>query len=199
MNDLVMDVDSLSGIMEFSKVKERRNLSCVSSLFKETFDSSREKCTKISMWDLVNERRERFVFPIVTSKHQTIRECLPKGYRSNQMRHLELDAIKTLQYGFDINITFDDLISTIRENKSYEIFLKLACAFFLEDKDPRMTLETLYAKYSPYGDKLYFIDQDVERKVPIWDHIDGLEETCDNQNGDDTLELYISILFDCFE
>ncbi len=195
-----MSVDSLSGIFEFSKVKERRNLSCISSLFKETFDASRKECTKISMRNLVEERRERYEFPLVTSKHQTVKECLPKGYRGHhQMRHLEQHAMKILQHDFDINITFDDLISTIRENKSsYGIFLKLAATFFLKDKDPRMTLETLYAKYSQGGDRLYYIDQDIESKVPLWEHVDGLEDTCDNQNRDDTLELYISILLDCF-
>lgn len=39
--------DVLSRIMEFSCVKERRNLSCVSTSFRDTFDISRKECTRL--------------------------------------------------------------------------------------------------------------------------------------------------------
>ena len=194
-----MNVDSLSRIMEFSKVKERRNLSCVSCLFKETFEKTKEECTRLAMGKLVEERRERFEFPIVTSKHQTIRECLPKGYRRYHiLRHLEKRAMKIIQYEL-FYLDFDDMISTIRENKSYEFFMKLSTLFFFRDKDTRMTLETLYANFSPDGEKLYHIDDFIKNKHPLWKHMDGIEETCDNQNRDDTLEFYVALLYDCFE
>jgi len=75
------NVDSLKGIFEFSRIKERRNLSCVSSIFLEAFYESREECTKIAMLGLVQERRDRYEFPTVSCKEQTIRESLPKKYR----------------------------------------------------------------------------------------------------------------------
>lgn len=118
----------------------------------------------------------------------------------NQMRHLGFHAIKILQHSLYIHNTFEELLSIIRENpQMYGIFLKLSALFFLEEKNPRMTVENLYEKYSMDGDRLYYIDEMIESKIPIWDHVDGLVDTCDNQDGHDTLEYYISILLDCFE
>lgn len=45
----VDNLDVLAHIFEFCKVKDRKNMSCVSRVFKEAFDVSRKECSKLGM------------------------------------------------------------------------------------------------------------------------------------------------------
>ncbi len=190
MNDLVMNVDSLSGIMEFSKVKERRNLSCVSSLFKETFDKSMEECTRIATRGLVEERRERYEFPIVTSKEQTIRECLPKKFdMKGLVIYLAYQAISIIRYEFDWETDEEFLTHIIKKEKfMFSIFMKIATLRLFQKLSSKKTLRILFLELSHNKHPLYMEEpSSIEIKKPVWYHVDGLFDVHHEPEDEDVL------------
>ena len=180
MDGLVINADSLSCIMEFSKVRERRNLSCVSSLFKETFDSSGLRCTKIALSGLVQERRDRYEFPIVTSKNQTVGECLPKNMDVRRITtYLLTRAIYILYNNFKQSVDLDYISSTIRKDKyMFSIFMKFAAIGLLYKLDPDTKIEKVFQDYSTGHQKYYYLDEpgSLDNNQPIWFHVDGLND-----------------------
>ncbi len=180
MNDFVMNVDSLSGIMEFSKVKERRNLSCVSSLFKETFNYTEDMCIDMAITNLVRERRDRYEFPIVTSKNQTVGECLPKNMDVRRITtYLLTRAIYILNNNFKQSVDLDYISSTIRKDKyMFSIFMKFAAIGLLYKLDPDTKIEKVFQDYST-GHQMYnYLDEpgSLDNNQPIWFHVDGLND-----------------------
>lgn len=108
----VVKVDSLCNVMEFCKIKERRQLSCVSRDFKEAFDISRKKCVMIAMRPIVRERNDRFFFYHVRSPDELLVELLPYGLRRQQMAEYidyQIDAMFKRHYteGMGANAFYD--------------------------------------------------------------------------------------------
>lgn len=145
-----MNVDSLSSIMEFSKVKERRNLSCVSSLFKETFDSSRLKCTKIALVKLVKERREKMYFPIVESTDQSVKDCLPKNFKSNVLqRYLTYQMKSIYSLEFRDGMELGQMCPLIEEDPfDMGIVSKFTAIQFLDEIDGNQTILSVFEEYA---------------------------------------------------
>lgn len=80
-----ISVNSLALVLEFSRVKERRNVSCVSRRSKEAFDLSREKCSSMALHRIALERREFWEFPEILDDGQTIADCMPERYNFTRM------------------------------------------------------------------------------------------------------------------
>ena len=109
---LSLNVDSVSRVMEFSRVMERRNLSCVSSIYKEAFDASRDTCTKIVMNKIVEERQEKMYFYTIYHADETLGDVLPRTFDKSQLTgyvQYQIDGIFNRNYkeGMDANQFYD--------------------------------------------------------------------------------------------
>jgi len=157
----IINTDSLQAIFEFSQIKERRNLSCVSSVYKEAFYVSREECTKIALKRLVQERRDRYEFPVVKSKYQTVKECLPRNIEHDRLVvflfYQAVNIIKNILALDDVDIwdlDEDYLETVIRCNKfMHSIFMKLGTLRFFSTMDSNRTIETIFQDCSRGGNE----------------------------------------------
>ena len=193
-----MNVDSLSGIMEFSRVKERRNLSCVSRLFNETFYYTENICTGIALTTLVRERRDSYEFPVVTSKIQTVGECLPKNMDVKRITvYLVTRAIYIINNNFKFVVDLGHVSSAIRKDRyMFSIFMKFAAIGLLYKLDPSIKIEEVFQDYS-YGNQMYsYLDEpgSTNKNKPIWFHMDGLKDVFGHDLLDGCIDRVLGLL-----
>ena len=117
MSTPVLESDSLKGVFAFSRVRDRRNLSCVSMTFKDAFDNSRHECSKIALACLIKERRARYEFPVVRSYIQRVSDCLPENlYPINMKMYLFYQIIVLFSRHYDENKSFLDFVRFVRSD-----------------------------------------------------------------------------------
>ena len=195
LSDIVMNVDSLSRVMEFSKAKERRNLSCVSSVFKETFDSSKMECTKIAMRKLVEERRERYEFPIITSKDQIIMKCLPKNFRKLSLTNFLTYQVRNVFLNKSREgLSFDDFCLDLGRHE-LKFITKIAAMDFMDDYASHNTiLEAFEERTDIWSIDQFHKDMQDGNKYCIPIHMLSIANT----DGDYVTEVYIRRFWDRF-
>ena len=88
-----LDSNSIVGILEFSRISERRMMSFVSLVYKETFDKTRESCTRIALKRLVEERRLRYEFPVVNNIYCPIVLCIPREFEPRRILSYLIDQL----------------------------------------------------------------------------------------------------------
>ena len=132
----IVSLDSLCNIMEFCKVRERRQMSCVSRDFSQAFDRSRLRCAMIAMAIIATERKRRFYFYIIRSPSEPLEDVLPVGLRRHQMTeyvNYQIDAMFKRYYvkGMDVNAFYDVIDNSFHMTDLFKIgaVLKLIQAF----------------------------------------------------------------------
>lgn len=131
-----ISLDSLCNVMEFCKIKERRQLSCVSRDLKSAFDRSRQKCVMIAMAIIAAERINRFYFYGIRSPKDLLEDVLPVGLRRYQMTeyvNYQIDAMFKRYYveGMGANAFYDIIDDSFHLTDLFKIgaVLKLVGAF----------------------------------------------------------------------
>lgn len=148
-----MDVDSLSGIMEFSNVKERRNLSCVSSLFKDTFESSKIKRANSTVKENVRKRLWKTYWYALDDPDELINDVFPSGFNRHQFsKYIDYQIDGIFQRSYVEGMSCGDFCDIVRgsfhidrifkigtvlsriEDLSHEEYMKMTIDdFFLRD------------------------------------------------------------------
>lgn len=184
----VFKVDSLCNVMEFCKVKERRQLSCVSSDFREAFDISRKTCAMIAMKTIVRDRRDRFFFYQVRSRDDLLVDVLPTVLRRNQMAEYldyQIDAMFARYYqgGMGVNAFFD----IIHESFHMTDMLKFRAVLkLIEGFVTHMTYEEIPVSF-------YFTFSTGDRYDQLLEHIE--------ENNDETWDIlwYTGEICNCMD
>jgi len=113
----ILEADSLKGVFSFSRARDRRNLSCVCSTFKEAFDRSSYDCARIALASSIRERRKRYEFPILRNYIQPVRDCLPEKVSMVRLKmYLFYQIIVLFSRHYDEKKSFIDFERFVRND-----------------------------------------------------------------------------------
>ena len=179
-----LDSNSIVGILEFSRIRERRMMSCVSLVYKETFDKTRESCTRIALKRLVEERRLRYGFPVVNNIYCPIVLCIPRGFEPRRILSYLIDQLLAIFVKeFKQEMSFNEFCDVVAKDRFMSsVALKLAFIAMIIKHEPWVTLRDVFYTELDIMSRAHLANKRVwEKNVPVWKH---LEDMVDNEDRD---------------